>query len=90
MQKTMTLMKEFKYDTNRCSDVMYLIVRINFLKMSILPNNLQIQCNTYQVTNSMFHRTKRKIFTICVEIQRTLNSQSYLEKEEWNWGNQPP
>ena len=66
------------------------IVRINFLKMSILPNNLQIQCNTYQVANSMFHRTRRKKFTICVEIQRALNSQSYLEKEEWNWGNQPP
>ena len=28
-------------------------------------------------------------FTICMEIQKTLNSQSYLEKEEWNWRNQP-
>ena len=24
-----------------------------------------------------------------MEIQKTLNSQSYLEKEEWNWRNQP-
>ena len=28
-------------------------------------------------------------FTICVEIQKTSNSQSNLEKEEWNWRNQP-
>ena len=27
-------------------------------------------------------------FTICMEIQKTLNSQSNLEKEEWNWRNQ--
>ena len=26
---------------------------------------------------------------ICMEIQKTSNSQSYLEKEEWNWRNQP-
>ena len=24
-----------------------------------------------------------------MEIQKTSNSQSYLEKEEWNWRNQP-
>ena len=28
-------------------------------------------------------------FTICMEIQTTSNSQSNLEKEEWNWRNQP-
>ena len=28
-------------------------------------------------------------FTICMEIQKTSNSQSNLEKEEWNWRNQP-
>ena len=26
---------------------------------------------------------------ICMEIQKTSNSQSNLEKEEWNWRNQP-
>ena len=25
-----------------------------------------------------------------MEIQKTLNSQSNLEKEEWNWRKQPP
>ena len=28
-------------------------------------------------------------FTICMELQKTSNSQSNLEKEEWNWRNQP-
>ena len=35
-----------------------------------------------------FHRTKTKIFTIHVETQKTPNSQSSLEKEEWSWRNQ--
>ena len=26
--------------------------------------------------------------TICMEIQKTSNSQSNLKKEEWNWRNQ--
>ena len=27
-------------------------------------HNLQIQCNPYQITNDIFHRTRKKIFTI--------------------------
>ena len=48
-------------------------------------SNLQIQCNPYQATNSIFQRTRTNNFTICMEIQKTSNSQSNLEKEEWNW-----
>ena len=44
-------------------------------------SNLQIQCNPYQTTNSIFHRTRTKNFTICTETQKTPNSQSNLEKE---------
>ena len=44
--------------------------------------NLQIQCNSYQITNVIFHRTRTKNFTIHMETQKTLNSQSSLEKEE--------
>ena len=50
--------------------------------------NLQIQCDPYQITNGIFHRT-RKNFTIHLETRKTPNSQSSLEKEEWNWRNQP-
>ena len=43
-------------------------------------SNLQIQCNPYQITNGHFHKTRTKYFTICMETQKTLNSQSNLEK----------
>ena len=51
--------------------------------------NLQIQCNPYQITNGIFHITRTKNFTVHTETQRTLNSQSSLEKEEWSWRNEP-
>ena len=50
--------------------------------------NLQIQYDTYQITNDIFHRTGTKKFTIHMETQKTPNSQSSLEKEEWSWRNQ--
>ena len=45
-------------------------------------SNLQIQCNPYQATNGILHRARTNNFAICMEIQKTLNSQSNLEKEE--------
>ena len=51
--------------------------------------NLQIQCNPYQITNGIFHRTRTKNFTIHMETQKTLNSQRSLEKEGQSWRNQP-
>ena len=47
-------------------------------------SNLQIQCNPYQATNGIFHITRTKKFTICMETQKNSNSQSNLEEEEWN------
>ena len=35
-------------------------------------SNLSIQCNPYQATNGIFHRTRTNSFTICVEIQKNL------------------
>ena len=52
-------------------------------------SNLQIQWNLYQITNGIFHRTKTKSFAIHMETQKTLSSQSSLEKEESSWKNQP-
>ena len=51
--------------------------------------NLQIQHDLYKITNDIFHRTRTKNFTIHMETQKTLNSQSSLEKEDWSWRNQP-
>ena len=45
-------------------------------------SNLQIQCNPYETTTGIFHRTRTKNFTICMETQKTPNSQSSLEKKK--------
>ena len=44
-------------------------------------HNLQIQCNPYQITNGIFHRTRTKNFTIHMETQKTPNSQAVLRKK---------
>ena len=59
-------------------------------KDSTTQSNLQIHCNPYQTTTGIFHRTGTKKFTICMEVQKTLNSQSNLEKEKRSWRNQTP
>ena len=49
-----------------------------------IQSNLQIQCNPYQATNGIFQKTRTNNFTICMATQKTLNSQSNPEKENWN------
>ena len=44
--------------------------------------NLQIQCNAYQITNDLLHRTGTKYFKTLTET-KTLNSHSN-EKGKWN------
>ena len=81
-----TLMKEIKEDTNWWRNIpCSWIGRINIVKMSILRKAIY----RFIATNGIFHRTRTNNFTICMEIQKTSNSQSNLEKEEWNWRNQP-
>jgi len=85
-----TLMKEIKDNINRWRDIPCSWVgRINIVKMTTTKSNLQIQCDPYQITNGIFHRTRTKKFTIHMETQKSLNSQSSLEKEEWRWRIQP-
>ena len=35
-------------------------------------SNLQIQCNPYQDTNGIFHRTRTKNLTVCMQTQNSL------------------
>ena len=52
-------------------------------------SNPYIQSNPYQANSGIFHRTRTNNFIICMETQKTSNSQGNLEKEEWNWRNHP-
>ena len=53
-------------------------------------SNLQIQCNPYQATSGIFFTDLEQIISQFVwKYKKNSNSQSNLEKEEWNWRNQP-
>ena len=54
-------------------------------KCPYIQSNLQIQCNPYPNTNSIFHRTRTNNTKICMEPPRTPKSQSNSEKDEQNW-----
>ena len=45
-------------------------------------SNLYIQCNLYEATNGILHRARTNNFTVCMEIQKTSNSQGNLEKKK--------
>ena len=56
-------------------------------RFSAIPIKLQIFWRTrtnFRELEQIFQRTRTNNFKICMEIQNTSNSQSNLEKEEWN------
>ena len=53
---------------------------------AVKTGQLNVKESSYQW---YFKELEQIISQFCMEIQKTSNSQSNLEKEEWNWRNQP-
>ena len=87
-----TLMKEIKDDTNRWRDIpCSCIGRINIVKMTILPKAIyRFNAIPVKLPMAFFTELEQKNLKICMETQKTPNSQSSLEGKKWSWRNQTP
>ena len=66
-------MKEIKDDINRWRDIPCSWKNQYCENEYTTKCNLQIQCDPYQITNGVFHRTRTKNFTVHMETQEVLN-----------------
>ena len=87
-----TLMKEIKDDKNRWRDILCSwIGRINIVKVTILPKVIyRFSAIPIKLPMAIFIELEQKNLKICMETQKTPNSQSNLEGKKRSWSNQTP